>query len=217
MPSSNICQFRQSAYFCVFCQSLAAKQPSRLPNRLCQWRNAIAPAVIVIFASPSLMCYRHWSSLAQHAYCAQSTNKWRLVWQWEIRPRRRTKRGVELPANDSNIRTFGWFPLWTDIRLYECHIHHIRRGLSASKWAILNQNPSIFGWDMTQNRIYTFLFLHFHSPHKHELRRYSILGHVSAKCWWILLKYGWFESFVAQTEGNVRIYSKNQYFAVSNR
>ena len=92
MPSSNICQFRQSAYFGVFCQSLAAKQPSRLPNRLCQWRNAIAPAVIVIFASPSLMCYRHWSSLAQHAYCAQSTNKWRLVWQWEIRPRRRTKR-----------------------------------------------------------------------------------------------------------------------------
>ena len=60
--------------------------------------------------------------------------------------------------------------------------------VQATEWAILKQNPSTFGWDMTQNVISPFV------------RRWDyILGHISAKCWWILIQYGSFWSLQSPT------------------
>ena len=58
---------------------------------------------------------------------------------------------------------------------------------AATKWPILKQNPSPFGWDMTQNRI---------SPHVCvEVREQEVIigfGSHLSKYWWILLQYGSF-------------------------
>ena len=86
----------------------------------------------------------------------------------------------------SNFRTFGFasfFPLL--IRIFECiriWRNYMIIKVQAPEWPILKQNPSTFGWDMTQNVISP-------SVRSVDMRWDYILGHISVKCSLILLQY----------------------------